>query len=391
MPQRRNRIVHIASLAASKTADGLMDAKLVLSWLIGAIGAPAALVGLLVPIREAGALLPQIFIAVKVNAARHRKWLWAGGAAGQALGALIVAFAAWFLGGVIGGWTILAGLTIAALSRAICSTTYKDVLGRTVGEDRRGRVTGRATAAGAVGVVLFAAVLLITGEVERLPVVATAITLAAAFWGLAAALFTLLDEPRAEGEDPDDPGTILRVLFEEPVLARFVAVRGLLTATALSPPFLIAAGGGEAPLPWLLLASAAAGASSGAIWGALSDRSTRLTLALSGAVAGALLLVAAVVPDTLASATLLPFSLLVILVAHQGVRISRSTHLANIAPEDGRAAWTAASNLAIGIVLVLAGGLSAIAAIAGTAVVLAILGAMAILGAAGALRLERAR
>ena len=54
----RNRLVHLVSLSATKLADGLIDPKLVLSWLITALGAPAALAGLLVPVREAGALLP---------------------------------------------------------------------------------------------------------------------------------------------------------------------------------------------------------------------------------------------------------------------------------------------------------------------------------------------
>ena len=61
--EARNGLRHMVSLSMTKVADGLIDPKLVLSWLAGALGAPAALTGLLVPIREAGALLPQILMA----------------------------------------------------------------------------------------------------------------------------------------------------------------------------------------------------------------------------------------------------------------------------------------------------------------------------------------
>jgi hypothetical protein len=61
LAQPQNFTTHVMSLAATKTGDGLADPKLVLAWLLGALGAPQAAIGLLVPVREAGALLPQLF------------------------------------------------------------------------------------------------------------------------------------------------------------------------------------------------------------------------------------------------------------------------------------------------------------------------------------------
>ena len=43
----RNMATHVASLSFTKLADGLIDPKLVLSWLLTSLGAPAALIGLL--------------------------------------------------------------------------------------------------------------------------------------------------------------------------------------------------------------------------------------------------------------------------------------------------------------------------------------------------------
>lgn len=78
---------HALALGLNKSADGLVDPKLVLSWLMTHLGAPAAMIGFLVPIREAGALLPQLFTAARIRAMARRKWAWAGAAIGQGLGA----------------------------------------------------------------------------------------------------------------------------------------------------------------------------------------------------------------------------------------------------------------------------------------------------------------
>lgn len=56
--QAGNFVRHVLALTGSKAGDGLADPKLVLTWLLGAMGAPAFLIGLLVSVREAGSLLP---------------------------------------------------------------------------------------------------------------------------------------------------------------------------------------------------------------------------------------------------------------------------------------------------------------------------------------------
>lgn len=92
--EARNGLVHVVSLTLTKTADALIDPKLVLSWLLTALSAPGAMVGLLVPVREAGALLPQLALARRVEASPQRKRFWAVGSAVQGLAALGIAAAA---------------------------------------------------------------------------------------------------------------------------------------------------------------------------------------------------------------------------------------------------------------------------------------------------------
>ena len=52
--QPRNFFAYLTANLLNKVADELTSAKLVLPWLLGALGAPVFLTAFLVPIREAG-------------------------------------------------------------------------------------------------------------------------------------------------------------------------------------------------------------------------------------------------------------------------------------------------------------------------------------------------
>ena len=95
--------IHAVSLTATKTADGLIDPKLVLSWLLSAVGAPGYLIGGLVPVRESGALLPQLALARWIQGARRRRWFWVGGSLVQGLAALGIAASVVLLDGTAAG------------------------------------------------------------------------------------------------------------------------------------------------------------------------------------------------------------------------------------------------------------------------------------------------
>ena len=49
----------LGAMALTKLGDALASPKTTLAWTLGALGAPAWMVGLLVPIRESGSMLPQ--------------------------------------------------------------------------------------------------------------------------------------------------------------------------------------------------------------------------------------------------------------------------------------------------------------------------------------------
>ena len=63
-------------------------------WVFGSLGVPAAFTGFLVPIREAGVLLPQLAVAAAVRRLAVRKGVWLLGAVLSALSLFGLAVAA---------------------------------------------------------------------------------------------------------------------------------------------------------------------------------------------------------------------------------------------------------------------------------------------------------
>lgn len=384
----RNGLRHMASLSMTKVADGLIDPKLVLSWLLNAIGGPAYLTGLLVPIREAGALLPQLALAGWVRRMKYRKWAWITGSVGQGLSAAGIAVTALTLEGVTAGLVICALLAVLAVSRACASVSYKDVLGKTVAKTRRGAVTGVAGSASAAGVVIFA-LLLMSGWLQSVAALGVAVGLAACLWLAAAALFLSVQEEASE--DTDAPAIDLSPLREDAQFRRYILVRGALTATALAPPYLVLLSGGDGSalgkLGALVLASAAASFVSSYIWGRLSDRSSRWVLALSG-FGGALAIGAAPFAAWSGVAQhqfVIPAILFALMLAYHGVRQGRSTYLVDMSPQDERSTYAALANTVIGVLLLISGALGGglsllgpVAALTGFAALSAIGGVLAL-------------
>lgn len=394
-----NWLRHAASLGLTKSADGLFDPKLVLSWLAAALSVPSVFVGLLVPIREAGALLPQLFTAPRIRAMARRKWAWAGAAAVQGLMVAVILGVALTLEGVAAGLAICGALAVLALARSVASVSYKDVLGKTVSQRRRGAATGMAASAASVTVIGFA-LLLMWGPLERMSLVLGALGVAAAAFLLAALIFAGLDEEAQPDEPEAGLGSAvsqLGALWRDPVLGRFVVARGLLVATALAPPYLVllASEAGNSAfqrLGALVLASAVASLLSSYVWGRLADRSSRKVLIYAGLAGAAALVLALGLWATGLAGTVwaLPLALFALMIAYHGVRQGRSTYLVDISPEDKRLSYAAVANTAIGILLLGTGIFGALASMAGPQWTLAIFAAMALGAALVAAGLEEA-
>lgn len=386
-----NAARQVVALACQKAGDLVVDPRTVLTWVMSSVGAPAAVVGLLVPVRESGSLLPQAAISGFVRRRRIRKWLWVAGAAGQAVSVLAMAILAATTSGALAGWGILGALAGFALARSLSSLTSKDVLGRTMPKGTRGQVTGTATvASGAVAITLGAALRAFGGDDAQVGTLAVILGAGALAWVLAGGIFATITEQAGEVEVPDDDrGSALTLLRTDRDFRRFVIVRTLLLVSALSPPFVVAlatevGGAGLAGLGPFLISSGLASLLGGRFWGNLADRSSRLTMGLAagGATLVIVGLLLALRVEALREATLLyPAAYLLLAIAHTGVRVGRKTYVVDLAEGNQRTDYVAVSNSAMGVLLLVTGALTSAVAVLGIEVALAVLAGLGLLGA----------
>lgn len=370
--EARNGLIHVTSLTLTKTADSLIDPKLVLSWLMTALGAPGAMIGVLVPVREAGALLPQLALARRVEASPQRKRFWAVGSAVQGIAALGIALAALLLSGALAGGVILACLAVLAVARAAASVSYKDALARTIVKRRRGAITGLAGSIAAVSVFAVGAVMALGVFDVAIAPLAAMVAIAGGAFFLASAIFMRLREPDRTPDMDDDAGTfaaLIDPILTDGQLRQFVAARAALAVTALAPPFIVmltVASGRSAldDLGPMVMASTAASVLAAYVWGRLSDHSSRQTLMAAGALGAVVFAVVGsigVVYGGLGGVLGAAAAIFAAQIAHQGVRAGRKLHLTDMAGDDVRARYTALSNTLIGLAL-LAGGVFGLAA-----------------------------
>ncbi|MCB1671353.1 MAG: MFS transporter [Gammaproteobacteria bacterium] len=367
--QPRNYLVHLAALALTKSGDKFIDPKITLAWLTAALGAPAALLSLLVPIHNAFSLLPQLVVAGYLRRVPVRKWLWCGGAMGQGLAVVGIALVAVYLTGDVAGWSIIGCLLIFSLSRGVCSVAHKDVLGKTVSKTRRGSVSGYADAAAGIVAIALAGWLM-TGGGRNLNAVVGILLVAAGCWVLGALVFGRMAEQAGATEGGDN--AIREALQQLSLLRtagkfrRFVISRTLLLGTALLPPYLVVQipsldTGQTVGLGKLLLAASIAGFVSAPLWGRSADRSSRKTMIL-GATLSAMAGLFSVLMARLGTASelTLTLSLFVIYVGHAGVRLGRKTHLVDMASSGNRASYVAVSNTVIGVALLVLAAIGAL-------------------------------
>ena len=400
--QPRNYGVHIVSLGLTKVGEGLADPKLVLAWLLDAIGTPTWALGLLVPVRESLAMLPQLAISARIRQLAIRKTVYVFGCLVQGAAIIGFGFMGWLaqmFSGTVAGIVAVLLIAVFALGRSLSSISHKDVLGKTVDRGRRGSVSGTAGTIAALVTLLLALAYSMGWIALTVPVVSGMVALGGLCWLLAAFVFgSIREEPGATEGGIDGLAAViaqLGLLRSNAPLRRLIVTRALLLSSALAPPFYIALSGdstvsGLGTLGPFMIASASASLVSAYVWGRLADRSSRRVLmlaatltALANAIAAALALA---MPQLLGGSLLLPALLFVLMIAHQGVRLGRSVHVVDMADRDSRATYTALSNSVVGLILLAGGIFGVIAQWLGIGAVLAIftlMAALAIRAAAG--------
>jgi hypothetical protein len=141
-----------------------------------------------------------------------------------------------------------------------------------------------------------------------------------------------------------------------------------------------------------LLASSLASAASAAIWGWMADASSRKVMIRGSGLAAVICLATGIgalcFPETTALVWIIPVAYLLLSVAHAGVRIGRKTYLVDMAGGTKRTDYVAVSNTVIGFLLLVTGGISALASLLSVEVVLILLGLMGAGGTLSAFRMK---
>ncbi len=387
-----NAAKQVSAMTLQKVGDLVVDAKTVLSWLLVAVGAPVVLTGLLVPIREAGSMLPQASLVPLVRRLAVRKWLWVAGALLQALATVAMAVVAATLEGTAAGLGILAALAVFSLARSLSSIASKDVQGRTLPKGTRGQINGYATiGAGLAAITVGLGLRILGGGTARPATFAWLLGGAAIAWVCAAAVFARVAESPGEHDPDADAGATtaaLALLRDDAPFRRFVLARTLLLVSALSPPFIVTlateqGGAGLAGLGSFVVSSGIAALIGGRAWGRLADRSSRrvIMLAAGGSSLLVLAFLAALLIDGARELTLLyPATYLLLALAHHGARIGRKTYVVDLAGGNKRTDYVAVSNTAIGVLLLVTGAATSALAVLGPEVALAALAALGLLG-----------
>lgn len=392
----RNFLLLIASYVMTKLGDAVANPKTTLTWMMDAIGAPVALTGLLVPVRESGSLIPQLVIAAYVRRQPLRKWVWVTGSVMQALSVTAMAIAAWLLGGVAAGVIVVVCLGIFSLARGLSSVAAKDVLGKTIPKTRRGRVNGFSASIAGLATLGVGAALVVLGVDDGSSV--TFLTLlggAGTLWLVAAALYSRVVEEPGETEGGGNALSEaigkLTLLRDDPPFRNFVITRALLLCSALSAPYYVILArdhgsgiGGQ--LGFFILAGGLASSVSAPFWGRMADWSSRTVMAVAALVSGGLGVAAVSVelllPALAGQLWFYPLVFFVLMVAHSGVRLGRKTYVVDLADGNRRTDYVAVSNSVIGVVLLLLGGMGTLAQLLSVPLVILVLSALGLAGAA---------
>ena len=391
----RNFFTLTAGAALTKLGDALINPKATLPWLLAAMGAPAWMASVVLPLRESGSMLPQLAIGGIVRALPMRKWAWVGGCLGQVAAVLAMLAAAAVVGGTGGGWMILGAVCLFALSRGFASIAAKDVMGKTVPKGRRGRVNGFAASLSGIFIFAFALWLVLTPGTGR-PYL-WLLGAGALLWLAASLLYLQIrEQPGAtEGGINGLEAAIdgLSLLRTDRPFRHFVVTRALVVGSSLLAPLLVLLGGAGqlSVLGYFLAAQAAASILGGPVWGRFADQDSRRLLLMgagSTALLGMIVLMLSVsTPERLANPVVLALLYFVLALVHDGIRIGRKTYVVDLATEDTRTDYVAVSNSVMGVWLLVIGGLVALASQYSTELAVALLVALSALGAFGAARL----
>ncbi|MEO0614597.1 MAG: MFS transporter [Pseudomonadota bacterium] len=388
-------VLILTSYLFMKLGDAISNPKTTLAWLATSVGAPAFVLGMLVPIRESGSMLPQLFIGGTIRRLPIRKWVWSLGAVAQCACIAGLGVVALTLEGRSAGWALIALVVVFSVARGFSSVAAKDVVGKTIAKNKRGQLSGWSdSAAGALTIVIGLALMLPAAATNNETTLGILLIGAGLLWLVAAAVYAQIPEEPGDtggGRNAVDALRRLSLILEDRPFRRFVITRALLMCSALSAPFYVALAQREVGTPAVLLgafvlASGIASLVSAPVWGRFADRSSKWVMIAAALITAGIGLVtfalARLAPGLTGTLWFLPSAYFVLMVAHSGVRVGRQTYIVNLGTGNQRTDYVAVSNTLIGVLLLVVGSVGALAVYIGADGVLGLLALMGLAGAA---------
>ncbi|WP_026811154.1 MFS transporter [Arenibacter latericius] len=391
----KNYFLIMISNTFTKLGDTLSNPKTVLTWVMSYVNAPVYLISFIVPVRESGSMLPQIVIASYIRTKKRRKWVYVLGSIFQCLSIIAIGLVTLHTTGVKAGWLIMIFLIIFSLSRGLCSVASKDVLGKTIPKQKRGKLKGYTASASGI-LVLLAGLYLMYQSKNGADITFYSYTLffAGSMWLISAVVYAMIREFPGETSGGKNGWKEARermgIIRSDKNFRNFVIARSLLLCSALTAPFYVLLAqdilGKEGYLMGLfILVNGLASILSAPIWGRMADISSKNVMVIAAIIASLLgilmFLLISYIPVIKMSAWLYPTAFFVLGIAHSGVRLGRKTYIVDMAGGNKRTDYVSVSNTIIGLILLLTGGISAAASIISIEGVILALSLFGVLGA----------
>jgi len=370
----RNFILNITNGSLTKLAERIISPNLTLPWILSFLGAPAYLIGMLVPVKDAGSLLPQLFVSGRIRSKPIRKYYWSGAALVQAIAMAVSAVLVYFFDEHWVSWALVGLLALFSIASGVASVSFKDVTGKTIPKGERGRMLSyRATFGGllalAAGIIL---IFVLQDDTDRL-VYTGMFLLTAMLWLAASVIFFLIKEEKGSVQGGRTPVREFKkgaeIIGKDTNFRNFLITRALLMAVPLLQPFYVIISkdlnsGSWNAIAFLIIISGLAQVVSSPFWGRFADENATKLMRVSALMAlfGAMYALAFVVFDDSFQSfyAFLPV-FFINGVAYAGARLSRKTYLVDYAPDDDRPTYVSVANTFIGIFTIVAAGFGFIA------------------------------
>lgn len=371
----RNFTLNIINGSLTKLAEKLISPGLTMPWILSFLGAPLFLIGMLVPIKDVGSLLPQLLVSGQLRAKEKRKPYWVGAGLIQGVCLLISAIILAFIENHrIVSYAIVVLLLFFSIASGIGSVSFKDVTGKTIPKGERGQMLSYRSAFGGALALIAGGVLVffLRGEDSKWLYVGLFAS-ASLLWVTAAVIFSAIEEQSGSTEGGRTPIQELKtgasLLKKDNSYRNFIITRALLMAIPLLDPFFILVAKDVSQNTWnylgvIIIIGSLAQIVSSPFWGRLADKSSLQLMRISAGLSILSIVYALVFVyynnDMFNFYHFMPV-LFINGVAYSGARLSRKTYLIDYAPEKERPTYVSVANTLIGLFTIVAASFGLVA------------------------------